>query len=314
MSALEEGRVELSIIIVNYNGKRFLADCLDSIAEKVSCSHEVIMVDNASADDSCTFLRENYPETRLVESKINTGFTGGNNLGAQHAKGRLLLLLNNDTRLLTDIAQILNEFDDPGLGALGCRLFYGDSRQQYSFGYEHTPIRLVLSWLGISSISVLPDLFRRNQMNTAAYEIPHENVSWISGAFLLTPRYLWEKLGGLDDGYFMYVEDVDYCKRVRDAGYRIAYTPRAEVIHYEGSGKEWLGSKALNYSMHSYIRYAGKFYGRPSVFLMRISLVAVMFCRSVAYGLASVFSDSAIWKDKFRAYQSASVTLLKCRF
>ena len=311
MEKIKDDGVILSIIVVNYNGKQFLADCLDSIAEKVSCPHEVILVDNASADDSCIFLRENYPDLHLIQSKVNTGFTGGNNMGAQHAKGRLLLLLNNDTRLLTDIAPILSEFDDHALGVLGCRLFYGDGRQQHSFGYEHTPLRLVLSWLGLGSISLVPNWFRRNQMNNAAYEISHAQVSWISGAFLITPKSLWDSLGGLDDGYFMYVEDVDYCKRVQKSGYRIAYTPQAEVIHFEGSGKVWLGSKALNNSMRSYIRYSGKFYSGFAVLLMRMSLAAIMFFRSLAYGVASVLTGSEILKDKNKAYLSASVSLLR---
>lgn len=301
----------LSIVIVNYNGKRFLADCLTSIAEKISCPHEIILVDNASADDSCKFLRERFPHVHLVESKVNTGFSGGNNLGAQHARGQMLLLLNNDTKLLTDIAPVLSEFDDTTLGALGCRLLYGDGRQQYSYGYDHNPLRMVLSWLGLGGISFVPNLFRRNQMNDAAYEFSHRQVSWVSGAFLMTPKALWDRLGGLDDGYFMYVEDVDYCKRVRDAGYRVAYTPQARVTHYEGSGKTWLGSRALGDSMRSYIRYTGKFYGSFAALLMRGSLAAIMFCRSVAYGIASAFTGSEIRKDKYRAYLAASVNLLK---
>jgi GT2 family glycosyltransferase len=301
----------LSIIIVNYNGRHFLADCLDSIAEINTCPHEIILVDNASVDDSCNFVRENYPDVHLIESKVNTGFTGGNNLGAQHARGRILLLLNNDTKLLTDIAPILREFDDPVLGVLGCRLFYGDGRQQHSYGYEHTPSRLVLSWLGLGGISFAPNCFRRNQMRSAAYELSHDRVSWVSGAFLMTPKALWDRLGGLDNEYFMYVEDVDYCKRARDEGYRIAYTPHAQVIHYEGSGKIWLGNKALSNSMRSYIRYARKFYGSFATLFIRMSLAAVMLFRSMVYGITSLLTGSEIMKDKNKAYLSASLNLIK---
>lgn len=301
----------LSIIIVNFNGKRFLADCLDSIMEHVTCVYEIILVDNASSDDSCAFMHERYPTIQLVESKVNTGFTGGNNLGVKHARGNMLLLLNNDTKLMMDIAPIISEFDDSSLGVLGCRLFYGDGRQQHSVGYDHTPMRLVLSWMGLGKFSVVSNLFRRNQMKTTAYEIPHRDVCWVSGAFMMTPRVLWEQLGGLDEGYFMYLEDVDYCRRVRSAGYRVAYSPKVEVVHYEGGGKAWLGGRALNNSMRSYIRYTDKFHGYLAALFMRLSLGAIMFCRSGVYGLIFMISGSNIWKEKRHAYLSASMNLFK---
>lgn len=303
----------LSIIIVNFNGKHFLADCLDSIEKQISCSHEVILVDNASSDGSAEFIREKYPFVILVESRVNTGFTGGNNLGARLARGRFFLLLNNDTKLLSDIAPLLNEFEDDTLGALGCRIYYGDGRQQFSFGFEHTPSRIILSWLGLGGILLLPNWFRRNEMNVGSYDEPHKDIDWVSGAAMLTARSLWEQMKGLDEGYFMYIEDVDYCKRVRNAGYRVAYSPDAEVIHYEGAGKPWLGSNALNYSMQSYIRYIGTFYGSCNVFLLRGCLASIMFCRAMVYGIISLFSGSELLKDKERAYFLASATLLKSR-
>ncbi|MBY0579217.1 MAG: glycosyltransferase family 2 protein [Burkholderiales bacterium] len=306
-----ENDILLSIIIVNYNGRHFLADCLESIATHVSCRHEVILVDNASSDGSCDFMRQRYPRIRLVESPVNTGFTGGNNLGARYAQGRILFLLNNDTKLSSDIGPILSEFDDDTLGVLGCRLFYGDGRQQWSYGYEHTPARLVFSWLGLGGIAAIPNWFRRQQMDPDAYGAPHRNVDWVSGAALLTPKVLWGRLAGLDEGYFMYIEDVDYCRRVRDAGYRVAYSPGAEVIHYEGAGRPWLGGKALKYSMQSYIRYTRKFHSPLAVLLLRVSLVMVMFCRSLVYAVISLFSGSALWEDKRKAYLEASLILCK---
>lgn len=301
----------LSIIIVNYNGKRFLADCLDSIARHVSCTHEVILVDNASVDGSCDFLRTHYPRIQLVESAVNTGFTGGNNLGAKYARGRLLLLLNNDTKLLTDLSPILQQFDDPLLGVLGCRLRYGDGRQQLSIGYDHTPMRLVLSWMGLGSISALPNCFRRSEMRLHEYEQDHANVAWVSGACLFTPRVLWQQLDGLDTGYFMYVEDVDYCKRARLAGYRVAYTAGVEVLHYEGSGRAWIGGNAMHHTMHSYLRYSNKFHSSLSVLSLRVLLAAVFLARALVYGACAIFSRSLIWQEKNKAYRAAAIALLR---
>ena len=313
MMETNQGEIALSIIIVNYNGKRFLADCLDSIARHIPCPHEVIMVDNASIDESCAFIREHYPAVRLIESPINTGFTGGNNLGARSAKGPLLLLLNNDTKLLSDIVPAMNEFEDATLGVLGCRLFYGDGRQQLSFGYDHTPLRLILSWLGLGALKIAPTIFQRNQIEHLAYEYPHPCVAWVSGAFLLTRKTLWNRLEGLDESYFMYVEDVDYCKRIRDMGYRVAYSPSVQVTHYEGAGKVWIGAKALSDTMNSYLIYTRKFYGPTVVGVLRMALVAVMLSRALIYALRSTITSSSVVREKRQGYMSASRQLLKSR-
>jgi len=152
---------QLSIVIVNYNGHRFLADCMKSIRRYVRCDHEVILVDNASTDGSVHYIATHFPTVRLIESAVNTGFTGGNNIGVRAANGELVLLLNNDTKLLGSVDDAVAEFNHANVGALGAHLFYGDGRNQTSVGYEHTPLRIVLSWVGLSKYAALPTLFRR---------------------------------------------------------------------------------------------------------------------------------------------------------
>ena len=251
----------LSIVIVNYNGLRFLDECIASIAQHVRCSHEVIVVDNASADGSAQYIESAFPQVRLICSDVNTGFTGGNNLGVRAAQGDLVLLLNNDTKLLGPIDDAVDAFGNAKLGALGVHLFYGDGRNQPSVGYEHTPLRVVLSWLGLASVHALPSVFRRTETRTTFYEQRHADVAWVSGAFLLTRRSLWDAIGGLDERYFMYVEDVDYCKHVHLHGYTVAYLPSVQVCHYEGAGKAWIGQSALTRTVRSYRLYLHKHYG-----------------------------------------------------
>lgn len=303
--------IDLSIVIVNFNGMRFLDDCLRSIADNVSCRYEVIVVDNASVDESCAFIRSHYPNVRLIESSVNTGFTVGNNIGVHQASADFVLLLNNDTQMLTDIAPALQQFTDPRLGALGCRLYYGDGRQQPSFGFDHTPLRIVLSWLGASRFGTLPNVFRRIENRDANYTYDRLSVDWVSGAFLMTRKDVWMQLGGLDERYFMYVEDVDYCKRVRDLGYRVAYLASIEIIHHEGAGRAWVGGKALLNTMQSYLKYSRKFHGHLAAALVRAALCAVMLSRAVFYGVAALISTSPVYKEKNRAYFSASKSLLK---
>lgn len=305
--------MDISIVIVNYNGRRFLGDCLKSIAQHVSIQHEVIVVDNTSSDESCEYLREHFPNVLLITSEKNLGFAGGNNLGAKEAKGKYLLLLNNDTVLITDIASGIAEFErDNNLGVLGCRLFYRDKRPQASYGYDHTLCRLLFSWLGLGRYGNLPKIFRRTEPDGADYKTYQPNVEWVSGAFLMTPIDLWKRLDGLDERYFMYIEDVDYCKKVRQAGYCVSYTPEIEVIHFEGSDKPWIGANALKNTMRSYLVYAKKFYvySKYSVLLLRLGLSMIMAARAVAFYSLSLISKSKIVREKAKAYTEVSFQLL----
>lgn len=291
----------LSIIIVNYNGRRYLADCLASISEHASCSYEIIVVDNASTDGSREYLREHFPHVRLIESEKNLGFSGGNNLGAKASKGSLLLLLNNDTRLTSSLAPAVNEFDtDKQLGVLGCRMSYGNGAFQPSVGFEHTPLRVVLSWIGIGGFSFAPRIFKRVDDEESHYTIPLEGA-WVSGAFLMTRRDIWEELSGLDERYFMYIEDVDYCKRSRMTGYKVAYTPSVTIIHYEAGGKSWIGDRALTDSMRSYIVYFDKFSNRYAALFVRAGLSVVMSGRAFAYSLGSLIFKSPVYGEKAAA-------------
>jgi len=301
----------LSIIIINYNGKSFLSECLTSIQEHVKCEYEVIVVDNASVDGSCEYLRVHFPQVRLIEGSINQGFSRGNNLGAKSAKGNLLLLLNNDTRLISSLTPAINEFDkDKQLGVLGCRMSYGDGTFQPSVGFEHTPLSIVLSWVGIGGFSFAPRIFKRVDDEKSHYAIPNE-AAWVSGAFLMTRRDLWEQQGGLDDNFFMYVEEVDYCKRVRMAGYRVAYTPNVKIIHYEGGGRAWIGEDALVESMRSYVTFVKKYYGKFSLLIMRSGLTVVMLLRSFAYYCMMLLRISVLSREKARASIKAAKTLWK---
>lgn len=296
----------LSIVIVNYNGLRFLDECIASIAAHVHCSHEVIIVDNASADDSVAYIARNFPQVRLIPSAVNTGFTGGNNIGVRAAKGELVLLLNNDTKLLTPIDAAVAAFKDASLGALGVHLFYGDGRNQPSVGYEHTPARIVLSWLGLASVAALSNVFRRTETDSAFYDRAHADVAWVSGAFLLTRRTLWNAIGGLDERYFMYVEDVDYCKHVQLHGFKVAYLPDVRVCHYEGAGKAWIGQAALTRTVRSYKLYLVKHYGALVARLSGTLLAAVLGLRVPVYFALYKLRGNAIAGEKAKGYAAAA--------
>lgn len=300
----------LSILIVNYNGKKFLAECLASVRQYVHCEHEVIIVDNASADDSVAYIRENFPDVTLIASKENTGFTGGNNLAGRAARGDFLLLLNNDTVILSDIAPALARFQQSGVGVVGVHLCYADRRNQPSVGYEHTPLRLLCSWMGLSGVTSLPTMFRSLETDQAFYLKDQADQAWVSGACLFTRRSLWEKLSGLDERYFMYVEDVDYCHRIRAEHYTVDYVSAVDVLHYEGAGKPWIGEKALLRTMNSYVLFLKKYYSMHVAILTKLSLGLLMMGRASAYFILSHVKPSVVIQEKRSAYFKAAKFLL----
>jgi len=189
---------------------------------------------------------------------------------------------------------------------LGVHLFYGDGRNQPSEGYEHTPQRIVLSWLGLASAAALPTVFRRTEPHAAFYGQPHGNVAWVSGAFLLTRRKLWNAIGGLDERYFMYVEDVDYCKHVRLHGFTVAYLPVVEVCHYEGAGKVWIGQGALTRTVRSYRLYLAKHYGAVVSRLTGVLLSLVLGMRVPVYMVKHKLRGNVVAGEKATGYAAAA--------
>lgn len=218
--------IELSIIIVNFNGKKYLEDCFNSIYKQTfGINIEVIVFDNNSSDDSVRYIKKNYPKINLIESKENLGFAKGNNKAVVQSKGKNILLLNNDTVLLDHIKPVLDLLNNDDNGAIGIKMLNGDKQYTVSVGKFPKPHQLIkFSLLNEKREEFLNDNFK-NQ--------PYL-VDWVTGAFLLTKRSLWEKVNGLDEDYFMYVEDVDFCKKISNEGKKILFLPNISFVHYVG--------------------------------------------------------------------------------
>lgn len=304
--------VVLSILIVNFNGKDFLGSCLDSIFEHVSTPYEVIVVDNASRDASVGFLKQHYPAVRVVESPVNLGFTGGNNLAAKEARGRYLVLLNNDTVIRSSVDPLIELMESKAkVGVLGCHLIYGDGRQQESVGYMPSVLSLVLSWTPLSRLFPFSAKLRRTvHAGSSLYQQKYREVEWVSGAFLMTRTDLWRRLGGLDERYFMYMEDTDYCRRVRDVGNTVSYSAICEVVHFEGAGRSWIGERAVLNSTDSYMVYVKKFHGMMAVVVLRMLLSQVFFVRSSAHLITFLLGVDSNGYEKAKAYWRAALKLL----
>lgn len=300
----------LSVLIVNFNGRQFLDECLASLARHLSCTYEVVVVDNASSDGSVEHLRRAHPGVRLVPNTRNAGFAAGNNLAARHARGRFLLLLNNDTVVASALDPMVELMQaDASIGALGCALFLGDGRRQESIGREHTAWRLLLSWLPLQALSAGGWARRSLPAGSSTYRSACAGVEWVSGACLLTRSGLWQQLGGLDERYFMYVEDADYCRRVRDAGHRVAYSDCSRVVHFEGAGRPWRGRRAVLDTARSYLTYGRKFYGPAGRLTLRTLLPAVFLLRAAAHRLVHALGRDPLGREKAGAFAAAALVL-----
>lgn len=270
--------VDLSIVIVSYNVREHLARCLASIRTSLVASRitaETIVVDNASTDGSQQIVQNDFQEMQLVANPRNQGFTRANNQGIAQSRGRYILLLNPDTEVMNDALGILARYLDvhPGVGAVGPKLLWPDgavqsSRRRFpSFGLaliEST--RLQRCWPDAPGLRHFYCLDRSNDVE--------QDVDWLVGACLLVRRQGFEMVGLLDERFYMYYEELDWCRRLRHAGWRIVYEPKARVVHYEGrsSGQD-LPHRHIRFAESKWL-YFEKYYGRPAGVVLRAYLLA----------------------------------------
>jgi GT2 family glycosyltransferase len=277
--------VDISIVIVSYNTCRILDECIASIRRETVCAHEVIVVDNASADESCRMLRENYPDVTLIENSENAGFARANNQGFAQARGKYFFMLNSDTVILDGAIDKLFEFmeSNPDVGICGPRNIGRDGKMQ--FNCDHFPGFWSTLWLYSNFINRFPNvkMFKRSRMRYWDYsEI--KDVEMMTGCSLLIKSDMYKRLGGLDNNYFMYFEETDLCYRVVQNGYRIVFVPYASIIHYGGESSQSqtkqsvIGKNVSAYYSNSQYYFYRKNYG----------LLPVLAIRSLdlAYGLA----------------------------
>ena len=223
---------ELSIVIVNYNNLRQLMDCLPSLwAALNGHDAEVILSDNGSRDGSLAWVREHFPEIRILENRANLGFADANNRAFAIARGRYILLLNPDTVLLGDpLRPMMNLLEkNRRAGAVGCKLLNEDRSRQVSARAFPT---LLTYWL---SFSGLAHRYPRSRFCGRFYMTYWDGddarpVDWVCGAALMIRREVLSRVGGVDPYFFLTYDEVDWCHRMKDAGYEVWYTPQADTL------------------------------------------------------------------------------------
>ncbi|WP_413533400.1 glycosyltransferase family 2 protein [Empedobacter brevis] len=217
----------VSVIIVNYNGKKYIKNCFDSLQEQLSnLSYEIILVDNNSSDDSVDYIKDNYPEVKVIESDENLGFGSGNNLGVTYAQGKYVLLFNNDTILLNPINEGISFLENNiDVGILGIKMIDAKKNYLQSAGIFPNYINMII----FKKLFINTEEFTSGNFKQNVY-----NVDWVSGAFMLLKKQLYEEINGFDKDYFMYVEDVDFCKKIADKNLKRVFFPSLKYIHYVG--------------------------------------------------------------------------------
>jgi GT2 family glycosyltransferase len=229
--------MSLTIIIVSYNAREELRQCLASVyANPPSTAHAIVIVDNASTDGSPQMVREEWPAVRLIESRENLGFARANNVGIRESSGDLILLLNGDTIVpagaLDHVVAALQA--DSSAAAAGPRLVDAEGEPELSFGRMIGPFnelrQKLLGRLHARGTPVVAGMVDR-------WLTERRYVDWVSGACLLVWRRDAEAVGLLDERFFMYTEDVDFCAALRARGRRILFTPDAEIVHLRGRSR-----------------------------------------------------------------------------
>lgn len=290
----------LSIIIVSWNTRELLADCLAAVASELAPfapgATECFVVDNASSDGSAAMVRARFPWVRLLESSENLGFARGNNLALQQAMGEFVLLLNSDTRLHGGSLAGLVEFlaRTPNAGAVGPKLLNGDGTLQPSCHPMLTPAREF--W----RLAFLDRLLPRATYKCERWGNQPHRVDVIKGACLMLRRQALEQVGFLDEEYFMYTEEMDLCRRLALKGWSLWYIPDAVVTHIGEASSKQVAERMYLELYRSKVQFHRKFGGEPEAIRFR-RLVGIAYWPRLMVA-AAVAPFVPRWRLRARTY------------
>lgn len=214
--------VQLSIIILSYNTKNLLRRCLASIYRKIkSVNFEIIVVENASYDGSLEMVKKEFTNVKLIKNDSNVGFSKGANIGAKKAKKQILLFLNSDIELLSDdFNKVIELLDKDGKAAvIGGLMENPDKTKQRSFGKFYNLFQVGLMLIGGDKAELPKNVSTEKE------------VDWVSGGFLFIRKEIFDKFGGFDEKFFMYLEDMELCYRIKKQGYKVLFYPNVKAMH-----------------------------------------------------------------------------------
>lgn len=274
-------RPSLSIIIVSWNVADFLEACLRSIYDTCPVDTEVLVVDSASTDNTVDRVRLTFPNARLLAQPDNVGFAKGNNIGLAEAHGDYLLLLNPDTELMDGAIDSILLFMDtsPEIGIAGPQTLNPDGTHQST--RRRFPSVLTAVFESTWMEAFMPHSLLESFCVLDADDDDTILVDWVQGSCLLARREVYEQIGGLDEGFMMYSEELDWCRRAKSAGWEVAYIGHARILHYGGQSSAQVPAQTHIRFNESKIRYFRKHHGWLAAELLRV-VVAANFAAQLA--------------------------------
>jgi N-acetylglucosaminyl-diphospho-decaprenol L-rhamnosyltransferase len=281
--------LDLSIIIVNWNTRHLLADCLSSIkATAANLACEVVVVDNGSTDGSQAMLHQWFPSVHLIQNDENVGFARANNQAMTASRGRYMLLLNSDAIAMPGAIQSLLDLAraEPYAGVVGAQLVNRDG----SFQASHTSFPTL--WQEFLMLTGLGRLLHGHWYPSHGPEEDRgpQKVDYVEGACMLVRRDAFEAVGGLDESYFMYAEEVDWCCAMRGAGWQVWYQPAAKVVHL-GSGSSQNRRPQREADLYrSRVRFFRKHYGDIAARLLKVQIYVLTAVKLLVHRLLRLVS------------------------
>jgi GT2 family glycosyltransferase len=271
--------IDLSVVVVSYNTRDVLRHCLHTLRREAGeISYETLVVDNASCDGSADMVQTEFPDVRLIRSPINLGFAAGNNRAFPLARGRYVVLLNSDAFLCPgSLPRALEHMEkNPDVGLGGGRLIGRDGAWQPSARMFPSPLNDFLCMSGLAARYTHSRFFGRFD-RTWADPLQASEVDWVPGAFAIIRRHVLAEVGYFDEAFFLYYEEVDLCRRMKSAGYRIWYWPDILVVHLGGESSKTVrhlslseaGSQLTLWRMRSALLYYRKHHGPLGAWLGR---------------------------------------------
>ncbi|WP_456416856.1 glycosyltransferase family 2 protein [Thiolapillus sp.] len=272
-----------SAVIVNFNSGELLLECLAAVYAS-TLPVEVILVDNASTDGSAARARKAFPQLHLIQNTSNSGFAAAANQGLRAAGSEYLLLLNPDCILQPDTleAMLKSLEDDPRAGMAGCRILNPD-------GSEQRGCRRNLPTLGSGLRKAAGVSNGRSGVDLHQQPLPDQPrfVEAISGAFMLARRAAVEEVGLLDEQYFLHCEDLDWCRRFHDAGWKILFAPRVEIVHHQGACSKATPVRVSWHKHRGMVRYYRKFLAGRNGLLLSAFVIPGIYARFVLLAMTA---------------------------
>lgn len=275
--------MDLSIIILSFNTKDITSRCLshlklakDFCEKRLKNNIEVIVVDNGSEDGSAVMIKQDFPWVKLLALKENTGFSKGNNIGMGKSKTPFILLLNSDVYLSEEsLYKALAYFRvNLNCDVLGAKLSYANGRLQPSAGNLPNPLNIIFWVFGLSGF---------HPKGSSYFKKAHQ-VGWVMGAFFMLKRVVLQKVGGFDENLFMYLEEVEWCKRIKDQGFKVWYVPAVEAVHLHGASSNFDLSVGFLNEIKGVKYFSLKHY-KDYYLIVKIFLILGLLLRVIAFSL-----------------------------